>query len=402
MEMNMKKIYSLFLVVSVIISIGFSKNFLSERFFEYQIGVPVDISNNAINLDDIFQKTLTLDLTKIAEEMPSEGLNIIVNTKPYMAINLNIACIHIGMKAGVDVYEKMGISKDLFDFLGKGNEVGETLTFDFNNYTDLFAFCEADVGIDFDKFSIHVIPSLFAPVFSSSGSIAKVTFLNDEEGNIIFTIDTDVSVYSNLDAFNEKMVSDLFSSGTGFDMGVAASLPFGSKLTFSGTARFPIVPGSYKYVYSSSYETTMTMNILDSASNSSDSDGNIQDLSKEVLNERVYINRPMKFNLYANYYPMGNIVQFCAGAGIGVYHPFLNESFVYPEYYLSAGVNLIDLIKASISTEYTNQIFKHQIAFGINIRLIEIDCGVSLQSTNLMKSFSNNGFGAYAIVSIGF
>ena len=57
----MKKIYSLFLVVSVIISIGFSKNFLSERFFEYQIGVPVDISNNAINLDDIFQKTLTFD-----------------------------------------------------------------------------------------------------------------------------------------------------------------------------------------------------------------------------------------------------------------------------------------------------------------------------------------------------
>ena len=169
--------------------------------------------------------------------------------------------------------------------------------------------------------------------------------------------------YSNLDAFNEKMVSDLFSSGTGFDMGVAASLPFGSKLTFSGTARFPIVPGSYKYVYSSSYETTMTMNLLDSSKNSSEIDGNINDFSKEVLDEKIYINRPMKLNVYANYYPMGNIVQFCAGAGIGVYHPFLNESFVYPEYYLSAGVNLIDLIKASISTEYTNQIFKHQIAF---------------------------------------
>ena len=74
----MKKIYSLFLVVSVIISIGFSKNFLSERFFELQVGVPVNFSNNAIDLNDVFKKELTLDFTKLANEMPSEGLNIIV------------------------------------------------------------------------------------------------------------------------------------------------------------------------------------------------------------------------------------------------------------------------------------------------------------------------------------
>ena len=46
---------------------GYSKNFLSERFFEFQIGVPVDFSNNAISLDDIFKKELTLDLAKIAK-----------------------------------------------------------------------------------------------------------------------------------------------------------------------------------------------------------------------------------------------------------------------------------------------------------------------------------------------
>lgn len=381
---------------------GYSKNFLSERFFECQIGVPVDFSNNAISLDDIFKKELTLDLAKIANEMPSEGLNLIVDTKPYVAINLNIAFIHIGMSAGVDVYEKMGISKDFFDFLGKGNEVGETLTFDFNNYTDLFAFCEADVGIDFSNFSIHVTPSLFAPIFSSSGSVAKVTFLNDEEGNINLNMNTNFSVYSNFDKYDENILSDLFSNGNGFDVGVSASLPFGKKLVFSGKARIPIVPGSYQYKYSSYYETTTTMNILDSSLNSSETNGNIKDFSKEVLEEKIYINRPMKFNLYADYLLMGNVLKLCAGGGMGVFHPFLTDSFTYPEYYFSAGINLFDFIKASISTEYTSQIFKHQIALGINVRLIELDCGVSLQSTDFMKSFSNNGFGAYAIVSIGF
>ena len=381
---------------------GYSKNFLSERFFEIQIGVPADFSNNAISLDDIFKKELTLDLAKIANEMPSEGLNLIVDTKPYVAINLNIAFIHLGMSAGVDVYEKMGISKDFFDFLGKGNEVGETLTFDFNNYTDLFAFCEADVGIDFSNFSIHVTPSLFVPIFSSSGSVAKVTFLNDEEGNINLNMNTNFSVYSNFDMYDENFLSDLFSNGNGFDVGVSASLPFGRKLVFSGKARIPIVPGSYQYKYSSYYEATTTMNLLDSSLNSSETNGNIKDFSKEVLEEKIYINRPMKFNLYADYLLVGNVLKLRAGGGMGVFRPFLTDSFTYPEYYFSAGINLFDFIKASISTEYTNQIFKHQIALGINVRLIELDCGVSLQSTDFMKSFSNNGFGAYAIVSIGF
>ena len=381
---------------------GYSKNFLSERFFEIQFGVPVDFSNNAISFDDIFKKELTLDLAKIANEMPSEGLNLIVDTKPYVALNLNIAFIHIGMSAGVDVYEKMGISKDFFDFLGKGNEVGETLTFDFNNYTDLFAFCEADVGIDFSNFSIHVTPSLFAPIFSSSGSVAKVTFLNDEEGNINLNMNTNFSVYSNFDMYDENILSDLFSNGNGFDVGVSASLPFGKKLVFSGKARIPIVPGSYQYKYSSYYEATTTMNLLDSSLNSSETNGNIKDFSKEVLEEKIYINRPMKFNLYADYLLVGNVLKLRAGGGMGVFRPFLTDSFTYPEYYFSAGINLFDFIKASISTEYTSQIFKHQIALGINVRLIELDCGVSLQSTNFMKSFSNNGFGAYAIVSIGF
>ena len=398
----MKKIYSLFLVLSVILSMGYSKNFLSERFFEIQIGVPADFSNNAISFDDIFKKELTLDLAKIANEMPSEGLNLIVDAKPYVAINLNIAFIHIGMSAGVDVYEKMGISKDFFDFLGKGNEVGETLTFDFNNYTDLFAFCEADVGIDFSNFSIHVTPSLFAPIFSSSGSVAKVTFLNDEEGNINLNMNTNFSVYSNFDKYDENILSDLFSNGNGFDVGVSASLPFGKKLVFSGKARIPIVPGSYQYKYSSYYEATTTMNLLDSSLNSSETNGNIKDFSKEVLEEKIYINRPMKFNLYADYLLVGNVLKLRAGGGMGVFRPFLTDSFTYPEYYFSAGINLFDFIKASISTEYTSQIFKHQIALGINVRLIELDCGVSLQSTDFMKSFSNNGFGAYAIVSIGF
>ena len=99
---------------------------------------------------------------------------------------------------------------------------------------------------------------------------------------------------------------------------------------------------------------------------------------------------------------LAGLLEFRGGVGLGVYHPFLEDAFPYPEYYLSAGLNFLDFLKAKVSTEYTNQLFKHQFAADLNIRIIEIECGVSLQSTNLAKSFSKTGFGGYAVVSFGF
>ena len=77
----------------------------------------------------------------------------------------------------------MSISKGLFDFLGKGNEIEKEHKVDVKNYTDIFVALNLDVGIEFKKFSLFLNPSVFVPVMSSSKTNIQLAFVNDENGN---------------------------------------------------------------------------------------------------------------------------------------------------------------------------------------------------------------------------
>lgn len=418
--MKIKKLSCLIILLLGIISAAFSKNFFSERYFEMQYSIPFDISNNVFSLNDILKEEVTIDLKEIANSVPKDGLNLVVKAKPQVGFNLNIAAVNIGMHYGLDIYEKMGISKDLFDFLGKGNEVGEEITVALKNNTDVFFVGDLNVGIKAKRFSISVNPSIFIPVFSVSDSAVTASFLNNNKGDIIVNLKSDISAYSNINFSSlsgenpQKLAEDIvddFFSGMGFDLAGAVALPFGKNTVISADLRVPIVPGSYKYRTPISFEKGFEMNISNMVNNSEDSsliketgdsELNFDNMKSETLTNKKYINRPLKIHAYANYTPFLNLVEFCAGGGLGVYHPFLEDAFVYPEYYFSAGLNLFNFVKAKLSTEYTDQIFKHQVAANVNLRLVEVECGISLQSTNFIKSMEITGLGGYVIVSLGF
>ncbi len=414
----MKKLICGLICLSSLVCASFSKNFLSKRFFELQLSVPVDFSNNVFSLNDILKKEVVLDLGKIAEDpLLNNGLNLVMQTQPQYGINLNIAAVNVGFKVGVDIYEKMNVSKDLFTLLGKGNEIGEEIDIDFKNYTDIFITSSLNVGINFGKFSVSVKPTLFVPAVSVVGSVADVSFINTEDGSINAKISSDLSLFSNfqLNNLNEMDIQRIYS-GIGFDFGGSASIPLGRKLTVSADARIPIVPGSYSYRTPMTFETGISANISQSISDTTgesemitqtgDDLGNISnmfsDLQSYELEEKKYVNRPLKAKAYATYTPILGLVEFCGGAGFGIYHPFNDDAFFYPEYYLSAGINCFDFFKAKLSTEYTDQIFKHQAAVDVNVRLVEIECGVSFQSTDFLKSMNVTGIGAYVVTSIGF
>lgn len=414
----MKKLICGLICLSSLVCASFSKNFLSKRFFELQLSVPVDFSNNVFSLNDILKKEVVLDLGKIAEDpLLNNGLNLVMQTQPQYGINLNIAAVNVGFKVGVDIYEKMNVSKDLFTLLGKGNEIGEEIDIDFKNYTDIFITSSLNVGINFGKFSVSVKPTLFVPAVSVVGSVADVSFINTEDGSINAKISSDLSLFSNfqLNNLNEMDIQRIYS-GIGFDFGGSACIPLGRKLTVSADARIPIVPGSYSYRTPMTFETGISANISQSISDTTgesemitqtgDDLGNISnmfsDLQSYELEEKKYVNRPLKAKAYATYTPILGLVEFCGGAGFGIYHPFNDDAFFYPEYYLSAGINCFDFFKAKLSTEYTDQIFKHQAAVDVNVRLVEIECGVSFQSTDFLKSMNVTGIGAYVVTSIGF
>ena len=125
----MKKKIS-FVLIILMTSLLFSKSFFGTRYFETKVDVPFNFSNNTFGLFDIFQKELVIDLTKIANEMPKNGLTSILNVSPNYGFTLNINDYFIlSPKIGFDIYGSANISKSFFDFVGNGNQLGENLEF---------------------------------------------------------------------------------------------------------------------------------------------------------------------------------------------------------------------------------------------------------------------------------
>ena len=410
----MKKIAALLLTTSLICTAAFSGGFFESRFFEYKVSVPVGVSNNAFALDDVMKTEAVIDLRKIAENLPNEGFSLLTVTKPTVELNFNILGVSVGTLAGVDVYGKVNLSNGLFDFVGKGLKVGETLDITVSPTFDVFAYGELNVGLKLKRFNMYVRPGVFAPILSTAGSSGGIKIVNSEDGSITIDYGAKVDVYSPFDLgslfglegssssseFDANEITSEVLNNLGFDMTMGMALPLSRRLVVSADARIPVYPATMKHKFAMVYEGQNTISV-----NSATEGMNLDFPEPEFQPSGTAdykINRPLRLMGYADYYPLGNLIDLRVGGGIGLYHPFMETAVFYPQYYAGATLNLINMLKISLSTEYTDQIFIHQLGTVVNIRLIEIDTGVSIQSSDFAKSWLVSGVGAYVVFCIGF
>lgn len=424
----MKKILALIISVLFIGNVASAKGFFSNKIFELRMDVPVNMSNNVFSMNDILVKDLVIDLRKIADTVPETGFTAIMEMNPSISTNLNIFGVGVGAKVGVNGFMKLNISKDLFDFFGYGYSVGDTLDVYLNPVVDLFAYAEVPVSFKISRFKIGVTPSLFMPVATLNNCKAGASFFNDADGNIKAKVDADINIYTSAiyDAMSGQGTMDSINFGDyiGFDLAGSFEMPFLMEdLNLRVNARIPIVPGkldrniNVKYTYG--FEENLIGMVLppeeDANAEQKPADKKPAEAEKPAepapaepeigksvpLADPFYINRPMKINAYAIYNPIG-FLTLVGGGGCGIRHPFGEEFYVYPEYYFAATVSLLDILKATVSTEYTDEMFKHELTGIVNLRVFELDLGVSLQSGNFAQSFNMAGFGAKIGVALGF
>lgn len=394
----MKKFLLIF-SLAVLLTSNLFAGFFDKRFFEMKVGTDVSFSNNVISANDILKKDLVIDLRKIADETPESGLNIFLGAQPTYELNVNILNVTVGVHTGLDVYEKMTISKDLFDLLGKGNAKGEVIEVGLNNYLDAFGHADLNVGFKIAKFNIYARPCLFVPLASAYGRAGKVSLLNNDDGDVIANLNMDFNIYTPINLKDPSKI-DISDFGWGVDLEAGASLPLTRRVTLSADTRIPLMPGEFKKVINMKYNFDYKVNVQ-KMSDAKEPESTSPEFSDPV--EALYkINRPIFLNGYIDYMPIGKLLDLRAGAGFGVNHPFMEDAFWYPQYYLGMKLNLINLFKLGLSTEYTKENFKHQAAVTLNLRLIQLDLGVSAQSASFIKSFASAGLGAFAYVTVGF
>lgn len=403
----MKKILAFLFTVTLISTAAFSKNFFSQRFFEIKTGTSLDFSNNLFAANEFMKKDLVIDLRKIADECPESGFNLRADIEPSLELNLNIRDFHLGFAAGVEMYESMAVGKDLFDFLGYGNTIGDTLDFTCDNDADVFAFSQVDVGFRLGKLKIHVQPAVFLPIISIRGVGGKASVINDTDGNLIVDVDMDMDVYSIVELksedkksikFETDKIEESLRSGYGFDLGGSVAYNLSKSFFVEATCRIPVYPGylDNKATVNGGFDYKVKLTDFES------SEKETKDITITNEKEKLSMHRPLKLNLYVDKNLLGSLFNARAGAGFGIRRPFCSEAIFYPEYYLGFTLNLIDIFKLGVSTQYKDQLFIHQVGTTLNIRVLQIDLGLSSQSTSFTKSMSVAGIGAYAYVSMGF
>ena len=403
----MKKIIACFTAVLVISTAAFSKNFFTQRFFEIKTGVDFDVSNNLFAANEFMKKDLVIDLRKIADECPENGLNLRADAAPRVEMNINVSDFHLGFASGLELYESLNVGKDLFDFLGYGNSIGQTMDFTFTDDTDLFAFSQLTVGFRLGRLQITAQPALFMPIVSVRGGGGSITALNDAEGNFNVGLNLNLDVYSAVEltkneegsvSFDTSKIESILTSGYGFDLGGGVALNLTKSLKLDTTCRIPIIPGhlNYKSNVQGGFDYKMKLTDFENAEKTE------RETTVTNVEESLAVHRPLKFDVYLDKNLLGSLFNARAGAGFGIRRPFSDYAVFYPEYYLGFGINLIDIIKVGVSTQYKDQLFIHQLGTTFNIRLIQLDLGISSQSSSFKKSLSVGGVGAYAYLTVGF
>ena len=395
----MKKIFLNILVFFLIFS-AHAKNWFSERYFEFGVEVPFGISNNALQIGDILKKEVEIDFKKLADRTPESGMNFNAMLSPSFSIKLNLKNVQIGVKTGVESWMDATFSKDLIEYIGNGNELYESVSVSQDLNLDLFSFQEVSVGFKAKDFKITLKPALFAPVMHVSSSDGKLTLENLRDGTMKVNYKSDIDIYSAFDLEDGSGIKP----GIGFDFGASVSYPVKDYLILTGNARIPLVPGSlnYKTVQSTTmnFETSIDK-IMDGGLGEGDFDTDRSD----SVSKKHYINRPMKFSLFADFMPFDSWVTLTGGLGLGFRHPFTSDrdSFAFfGEYYLGGSMTFFRAFTMTASTQYYEQVFIHELFFALNLRVFELDFAVSAQSTDFTRSCAGSGIGGLVAVKFGY
>ncbi len=417
MTKSKKLLAALAVIGTLFVSSASAKDGMGERIFEFRLNTPFSISNNTLMLTDYLVEELVFDLGEFADNMPSNGF--IINTQTDPSINI-LAQIPYGPSVGVDLglnlYTRLGLSKDVFNFIGHGNGDEEfNLTETLDGFGDVFGYVRANVGWDFfNKFKVVVSPSLFTTIYHFRTKDAYVNTYNREDGTFGFLVNGNFEAYSvipvNKDivtaAYWENFLSytpELWSA-LGFDVGGSLSYSVNDWITVTGSARVPLVPSHL------SSKTEMTVTASQETSVNEIAAGATENPAfdftmGETTDTSYYINRPLKAFAQADISLLADMINVSAGAGLGIEHPFAKdkeEMGIYLDYLVGVKASFLGMLFAGIQHDFTDKIFTNTVYCGANCKFFEIDLGAKFTSPSFASSFKGDGLGIYTSLAFGF
>lgn len=442
----MKKLILSFVVFTSLICASFAENFFAHRFFEIKVDVPVEVSNNLLGITDIMKKDVVIDLAEIADNVKDKGAAFKGSVAPSVSIGIDIPRgLILGVKVGAEADVGVGLSKDLFTFLGKGN-----VAFDdrnrievrtSNTYADMFATVSVNGGWNSKKSRLEFTGTAFSALahFDATDTYASL-YINEDTNTIKYDANVGASLYTNINynsGFDDiQAILNSIKNNMGFDLSANYQRDLFRFLTVGATARIPLAPSKLSMCSAVAYNQSGEISLdqflgsSEDEGNSGSNSGNVDPVNEPddeetsdsmdfngmigepvILAEPYAVHRPLKVGVSANFHPFGTLLSTKGYIGIGIRHPFakaINGSMAadntdfYVDYSIGGRLSLWNVLSLELTHECMDEVYKNQLALALNIRLVEVDAGVSMASTNFTKSFSGAGLGAFVTVAVGF
>ena len=368
---------------------------LKNRTVEFGVIIDVGAANNFFTARDFFKETAVVNLNRIGDALM---LDVGANITPFF-FNFNWKDRWgFGLFVNLDVTGHISLSGNLLrfqhaikDHFGVGSAV----------------FAEGGVWASFPvkNFKVRLRPAYFMPVIYLEPNISY-TYITRSGGYIQAQVIYDLQVYaalpleallgadgSSLDmaAFSLGSISGAggVDLGLGFDYILSPALTLGADFT-----HVPLVPARLKdYMRLQGEAGINTDDLLGGMDG-----GGIDSLITLPEMNPVYgtgdkdVLRPFKTNFFLEYRPEGSrTIALIPSLGFAI-----SPLFVGP-FSLEGGVrvrgSLANILNTAIGIHYTDRLWKNSLDLALNLRVFELDIGLSLQSQDFIKSWSGAGLG---------
>ncbi len=399
----MKRIALFFLILFFPLFIYAEELHRPHRYFEFGLDAGFGVSNNTAKISDIFVKEIRIDLKDWLDYMGAAGFNmgLTLNSKAFVNINLDES-VRLGFYLGTENSGFFEIEQELFEYL----EIGEikNATFDARMYYDSFFAMGGSFSAKVKKGRLTVGLNGFIPLMHGELKNVSSGVEVDDNTGIKAYARGNVNLYSCTnpdDVINGNIEISELSRGLGMDLSLAYEFPLSSKFQLGFSGRIPVVPG--RLFYRNTYAVNVTANVSTFPQILNNGDIGASEMSSESYSAEaaVMIHRPLKFGAELAWRPHGAYFTFHPMLGFGIRYPFTSDFYFYPEYKLAAEFELVHTAGVTFSTAYLEQTFIHQLDFLLNLRVLELDVGFSLQSRDFWNSFAARGIGGFAGVRLG-
>jgi hypothetical protein len=341
-------------------------------------------------------QTLVVDINDMAAALGGFSVNASASERSYLS--LKISKLSLGAFMDLSVYSYAGIPDSLLQLLANGNTPDTDYDGSFGLKGDAYVSLGLSGGYTYGPITASVSPSYFMPVFHVDKPVMDFALDATEAGGYAATATANIPVYSVVPLSGEEMTLDvgqILGSG-GMDVTLAGSYQLLPELSVGGRAKnIPIFPArmSNRFLVAAAYSFELG-NILANIDSGEFYTLNATEPTTTSDQTPIQVFRPFKLGVNAVYKPqMLKFLSLSPNMDFVIY----DSKTAYVDGGIKAEANLANLGIFSLSMGIEDLIWKNQLSMALNLRLLELDFLIGMQSGDFFKNFALSG--AYAGLS---